>query len=228
MRSNRNLRLTAAALLIALFAVGCNPLTGAYFFLFGLDDKIQPEFKLAKEGKKSTHVLILTSFIGESPSDLLGFERQLTAAIVKELDIGSKANKEKLKIIPTHKIEEFKSANPGWKTMTANQIGRQFDVDYVVDVEVASAGLYERDSRKRLFRGRAALTVSVVDVAKSADEGAAHQRQLTIEYPKARGPIPVDDDMTVERFRELFLQRIAQDVTWQLTAHVSTADLMRD
>ena len=65
-------------------------------------------------------------------------------------------------------------------------------------------------------------------VAKSAGEGPAHQRQLTVEYPKAKGPIPVDDEMTVQAFREVFIQKVARQVAWQMTAHVSTADLMSD
>src|SRR5438132_1296986 len=80
----------------------------------------------------------------------------------------------------------------------------------------------------RLFRGRGALTLSVTDVSKAADEGPVLQRRMTVEYPKARGPIPVDDDMTEQGFREKFLQRIARDVSWQLTAHVTTADVMPD
>jgi hypothetical protein len=212
----------------ALFCIGCNPLTGAFFMMFGVDDKTPAEFRIAGDGKKTAHVLILTSMIQESRSELLGVERQLGAAINKQLEADCKLNKEKIKLVPVHKIEEFKNNNPSWRTMTATEIGRQFDVDYVVDVEVASLSLYEKDSRKRLYRGRGAITLAVIDVTKSADEGPAYQRRLSMEYPKARGPIPVDDEMTPDRFRELFIQRIARDVSWQLTSHVTTAGMMDD
>jgi hypothetical protein len=226
MQGINRLRAAAAILVVTLFSIGCNPLTGAYFLLFGVEDKIPPEFKIAKDSKKSTHVLVLTDLLAESHSDLLGVERQLGNAINRQLEADCKMNKEKIQLIPIHKIEEFKVNNPHWRTMT--EIGRQFEVDYVVEVEVANMSLYERDSRKRLFRGRSALRVQVIDVAKSCDEGPVHQRSLTVEYPKARGPIPVDDDMNVERFREVFVQRMAQEVSKQLTAHVSTASLMQD
>lgn len=221
-------RRVAAAMAVALFCVGCNPLTGAFFMLFGVDDKTPAEFRIAGDGKKTSHVLVLTSIIQESRSELLGIERQLTVAINRQLENDCKANKEKIKLIPAHKVEEFKNNNPSWRTMTATEIGRQFDVDYVVDVEVAALTLYEKDSRKRLFRGRGAITLSVIDVTKSADEGPVYTRRLSSEYPRARGPIPADDDMSQERFRELFVQRIARDVSWQLTAHVTTAGLMED
>jgi hypothetical protein len=224
------IKLTFAAVFVAFAfaASGCNPLTGAYFMLFGVDDKIAPEFKIGSSGKNPNHVLILVTMIQESKSDLLGVERQMATAICKQLEAECKANKEKIKIVPVYKVEEFKTNNPGWRTMRATEIGRQFDVDFVIDVEVKNMYLYEKDSRKSLFHGRGAINLTVTDVAKSADEGPVHQRQITVEYPKAKGPIPADDDMSVERFRELFVQKIAQDVSWQLTAHVSTADLLKD
>lgn len=225
---NRLPRRIAIVMAAALFCVGCNPLTGAFFLMFGVEDKTPAEFRIAGDGKKTSHVLVIASVIQESRAELLGLERQLAVAINRQLDADCKANKEKVQLIPAHKIEEFKTNNPSWRTMTATEIGRLFDVDYVVDVEVASLSLYERDSRKRLFRGRSQMTLTVVDVSKSADEGPAYQRRLSSEYPKARGPIPVDDEMTVERFRENFVQRIARDVSWQLTAHVTTAGMMED
>jgi len=228
MRPITKLRLTAAVMLAAMLGVGCNPLTGAYFMLFGVDDKIPPEFKLAKDDKHTVHVAILTSSIQESRAELLGIERQLGGNIAKALDIECKQNKEKVQVVPVHKIEEFKTNNPGWKTMPQNEIGRKFDADYLVDVEVAALTLYEKDSRKQLFRGRSAITLSVYDVTKPIDEGPAFQKRLSVEYPKAQGPIPVDDETTVEKFRDTFVQRIAQEVAWQLTSHISTAGLMQD
>lgn len=228
MRIQIRLRLTAALLVITLFSIGCNPLTGMYFLMFGIDDKIPPEFKLAGDGKKTVHVLVLTSMIAETQAELLGVERQFATAITRQLDIDCKMNKEKVQIIPAHKVEEFKANNPSWRTMTATEIGRRFDVNYVIEAELASMSLFERDSKRRLFRGRGDMSIRVTDVAKSCDEGPVHQRQLNVEYPKARGPIPVDDDMNVQRFRELFVQRMAQEVCGQLTAHISRNSYMQD
>lgn len=228
MRSINKLRMTAAILLVSLFSIGCNPLTGMYFLLFGVDDKIPPEFKIAKDSKKTTHVMVLTSTISETQAELLGVERQLSTVITRQLDADCKMNKEKVFVVPAHKVEEFKANNPHWRTMTPTEIGRQFEVDFVIEAEVASMSLYERDSKKRLFRGRSDMTIRVTDVAKSCDEGPVHQRQLNLEYPKAKGPIPVDDDMTVQRFRELFVQRMAQEVCGQLTAHISRNSYMQD
>lgn len=228
MRPLCKLCFAAVFVAFAFTASGCNPLTGAYFLLFGIDDKVPPEFKVGSSSKKTNHVMVLVTMIQESKADLLGVERQMATAICKQLEAECKANKEKIKIVPVFKVEEYKANNPGWRTTRATEIGRQFDVDFVIDVEVKNMTLYERDSRKALFHGRGAINLTVTDVAKSSDEGPVHQRQLICEYPKARGPIPADDEMSVERFREIFVQRIAQDVSWQLTAHVSTAGLMQD
>ncbi len=228
MRSITKLRLTAALLLATILSIGCNPLTASYFMLFGVDDKVPAEFKIAGDGKRVVHVAILTSSIQESRSELLGIERQLATECGKALQSYCKANKERIEIIPVHRVEEFKSNNPGWKTMPMNEIGRKFDVDYVVEVEVAALSLFEKDSRKQLFRGRSAITVKVTDVNKPSSEGQVFQKRISPEFPKARGPIPVDDEMSVEKFRDTFVERIATDVAWQLTSHVSTAGLMQD
>jgi hypothetical protein len=228
MRSITKLRLTAAVLFTLIAAIGCNPLTGAYFMLFGIDDKIPPEFKIGGDGKHVVRVAILVSSIQESRADLLGVERQLSAAMAKSLDMECKMNKERIQIVPVYKVEEFKTNNPGWRTMPLNEIAKKFDVDFLVDVEIKSLSLYEKDSRRQLFRGRSAVTLSVIDAAKSTDESQVYQKPMCVEYPKARGPLPVDDDMTVERFRDVFIQRIATDLAWQLTSHVSTAGMMED
>src|SRR5262245_59476166 len=123
MRNINGLRLTAAVLLVTLFSIGCNPLTGMYFLLVGVEDKVAPEFKISKESKKTTRVMILTSMISETQAELLGVERQLATAISRQLDADCKFNKEKIEIIPVHKVEEFKANNPHWRTMTPTEIG---------------------------------------------------------------------------------------------------------
>ncbi|MFL5330897.1 MAG: hypothetical protein ACJ8C4_18530 [Gemmataceae bacterium] len=228
MRPITKLRFTAAILFTLIAAIGCNPLTSAYFMLMGVDDKVPPKFKIGGDGKHLVRVAILTSSIQESRAELLGVERQLASAMVKALEIQCAANKERIEIVPVYKVENFKTNNPGWRTMPLNEVARKFEVDYLIDVEFKSVSLYEKDSRRQLFRGRSAVTLSVIDASKSTDECQVYQEPMCIEYPKARGPLPVDDDMTVERFRDTFIQRIATDLAWQLTSHVSTAGMMED
>lgn len=227
MRTTKRMRWTAG-LLVAVMGFGCNPLTLPYFVLFGIDDKVPPEFKLASNPKKPTHVLILTSVTTESQAELLGVERLLGNAVVKRLEADCTANKEKVVIVPVYKAEEFKANNPGWRTMPAHDIGKRFDVDYVVQIEVASMSLYDKGSRKTLFAGRAAMNVSVFDMAKLPNEGPVHEKRLTVEYPRTGRPVLVDEETNVEKFRQMFLQATAQKVSWQLTSHISTAEYMQD
>src|SRR5438046_286919 len=100
MRPIVKLRIAAVVLIATLFSVGCNPLTCAYFMLFGVDDKVPAEFRISPDPKKTSHVLILTSMIQESRSELLGIERQIAQAVAHQLDLDCKANKEKVKIVP--------------------------------------------------------------------------------------------------------------------------------
>lgn len=213
-------RLTAAMLLATLVGIGCNPLTGAYFLLFGVEDRVPPKFQLAKGGSEVT-VLVLTSMPHESKTELLGVERQLAAAMGRRLDEACKTNKEKVSVVPAQKVDEYKSTHPNWKSMTPADIGKRFGADYVLELEVTGMSLYETGSRQRLYRGRCGISMAVFDVSKPNDE-AVFRQQYTTEYPKTRGPIPADDDTSLDKFRELFLARVATDLGWYLTAQLSS------
>ena len=67
----------------------------------------------------------------------------------------------------------------------------------------------------------------------SPDARGLHQPPETLTWlaPPAgpwRGPIPVADDNNVDKFRDMFINRMATDICWKLTAHVSQEDYKCD
>ena len=212
-------RAIAAGLLLAVFGIGCNPLTSIYFLMVGVDSKVPPDFRLATQDKES-RVLVLAYSAPDVRSDQAGIDRQLATTFVRMLEERCKANKERITIVPIHKVEKFKSDNPRWQTMGAAEIGRDFDVDYVIDLEVVSLSLYEPGAHRSLFRGRSKIDVAVHDLHKPND-GPVYKKALSTEYPKTRGPISVSDDNNVDKFRDQFINRIATDLSWQFTAHLT-------
>jgi hypothetical protein len=219
-------RLLAGGLLVALFGIGCNPLTSVYFLMVGVDPKFEPEFRLATPDKES-RVLVLAYSAPDVRTEQVGIDRQLATTIVRQLQERCKANKEKIWIVPVHKVEKFKSDNPRWQAMGATEIGTLFDVDYVVDLEVLALSLYEHDSHRSLFRGRCKIDMAVHDLHKPND-GPVYKMAFSTEYPKTRGPIPVADDNNVDKFREMFLNRIATDICWKFTAHLTQEEYKCD
>jgi hypothetical protein len=221
-------RLRTLALVLALAAgIGCNPLTTVYFMMVGVENKAEPEFKLASTDKsKEVRVMILASSAPDGQTEVVGVDRQIGIEFTRQLDALCKANKEKVTVIPYHKVEKFKNDNPGWRTMTTSEIGRRFDVDIVIDVEVEAMSLYKPGSRNMLFLGSSRIDVSAVDLSKAQD-GPAYHQTLTIPYPSSRGEIPVGDD-NPDSFRERFVRRIATDLSWKFTSHTSNESYQCD
>jgi len=219
-------RLIAGVLLLAVFGIGCNPLTSVYFLMVGVDPKFEAEFRLATPDKES-RVLVLCYSAPDVRTDVVGIDRQLGTQFVRQLEERCKANKEKIWIVPAHKVEKFKNDNPSWKTMGAAEIGRQFDVDYVIDLEVVSLNLYEPLSHKSLYKGRCKIDLAVHDLHKP-NEGPVFKSSFSAEYPRTRGPIPVADDNNTDKFRDMFLNRIATDICWKFTAHLTQEEYKCD
>jgi hypothetical protein len=197
--------------------LGCNPLTSLYFML-GEESKVEPEFRLAKPDQE-VNVVILSYAAPGVQTDQVGVDRLLGTAVVKQLQERCKVNKEKVKIVPVHKVESFVNKNPGWKTMRPTEIGRQFDADYVIDLEVVSLSLYEPGSHRSLYKGHCKIDINVFDINDPQD-GKVFSRSFSTEYPRTRGPIPVADDNNTEKFRDLFATRIATDICWLFTSHL--------
>jgi len=212
------LRALAGALVLAA-GLGCNPLTLPFFMMFGVEDKVQPDFKLAKDDREVT-VLVLAYTAPDVQTDQVGVDRQLALTFVRELEDRCKANKEKVKIVPVHKVEKFKNDHPGWKSMSVAEIGRYFEADYVLDIEILNLSLYEPGSHKTLYKGYCKLDVSALDLSKTQDGPAWHQ-PISIQYPTSRGPVPVSDDGNTESFREMFVKRMSSDLCWKFTSHLS-------
>lgn len=226
MRSTRTLRAVAAGLFLMAFGIGCNPLTMPFFLMYGVESKNEPEFRLAVPDKE-VKVVVLAYAANDAQTDQVGIDRQIGSLVAKQLGERCLANKERVKVVPVHKVEKFKNDHPGWKTMGAVEIGKQFEADYVVDIEVVGLNLYEPGSHKSLYKGRAKIDLAVFDVRKSQD-GPVFHPSLTIDYPKTRGPLPVMDDNNTDKFRDGFINRIAIDICWKLTAHLSAEEYQCD
>jgi len=208
-----------AGVLVLVAGLGCNPLTLPFFLMFGVDSKVEPEFKLAKPDREVT-VLILAYTAPDVQTDQVGVDRQLCVAFSRMLEERCLYNKERVKIVPVHKVQKFKGDHPGWKSMGVAEIGRYFEADYVLDMEIVSLSLYEPGSHKTLYKGYCKVDVAALDMSKPHEGPAWHQR-LSVQYPTSRGPIPVADDNNTENFRDMFISRIATDLCWKFTSHLS-------
>lgn len=213
-------------LILAALGMGCNVLSFPFFLLMGMNSKKDPLFKLAsKEKDKEVTVVILASAGLETRPEFLRVDRELTGLFARHLQQGFKDNKEKVKLVASRKVEEFKDQYPNWKTMDLVKIGDHFEADYVIDLEIHSLTLYEPGSANQLFRGRAEISVQLVDVNEPDDDPL--KQLYRCEYPKTRGPIPISEYSPLQ-FKQKFLDHVGRELSWYFTAHLNEDEYKRD
>jgi hypothetical protein len=211
------------SILVCLFlavtlATGCN-LMALPYFLSASDPKFDPKCKLASDDKEKEVRVVILAYTGlETRPEFLKVDRELSLLLAQQLQEGFKKNKERVSIVPISRVEKYKDDRPNWHSIDPQEIGKYFRADYLVNLDISSITLYEPRSANTLFRGRADISIDVVDVHKTS-EGPIYREEYTCEYPKARGPIPAADS-NVAQFRQHFLTVVARELSWIFTSHL--------
>lgn len=201
-----------------LVTAGCSPLTALYFLAPGTDDGIAPECKLTAPDKE-VKVLVLAYSGLETRPEFYRADRELGNMLVQKLQKTFQEKKEKVVLMPINRVEKYKDTHPNWQSLGPKEVGQYFGADYVISIEIESLSLYEPGSRNTLFRGNAEITVDVTDLHKD-DDGPIFRKPYTCEYPKSRGPLPVDNSgSSVQQFRQSFLDRVATELSWFFIHH---------
>lgn len=206
-------RRTLLSLVASAVAVtaGCDMASLAYFL--APEQRLDAKMKhLASEDKKKEPRVVVLTWAGlETRAEFIHADRQLSELLAQNLRQMAEASSEKIAFVPSRKVEEFKNNYPGWRGMDLAEVGRKFDAQYVVYLEINSLSLYETGSLNQLLRGRASITVSLVDVAKPDD--APMSETFSCIYPgDAPGPIPVSVDTQPLQFRQMFLNHVARQL----------------
>jgi hypothetical protein len=210
-------RIGAAGLLAALCCVGCD--FGSLMYFLSPEPKCEPELRrLAADGVgKEPRVVLLVSTRGlETRPELIQADRQLAELLAKQLRDQCAANQERLAIVAPRKVEEFKGSHPNWQALDLREIGRSFNADYAVEVELDSLSLYEKGTQD-LFRGRAEVTLALVEV--NHPEQGVERRQWTCVYPSEANGVAVGFDASAPQFRQAFLEHLARRLAWNFTSH---------
>lgn len=192
---------------------GCDLASLVYFLAPDATRPAEMKQLAAEEDKKKSppKVIILTYMALETRREFIYADRQLAEQLSRNLTELADRNKEKIDIVPVRKVEDFKNMNPKWREMELSQIGREFKADHVIYLEINSLTMYEPGSANQLYRGRAQITVSLIDVSKP-DESPL-QKVYAATFPgEARGPMPAD--MHPTQFRAMFVEYLARKLSW--------------
>jgi hypothetical protein len=211
----------AGLIILTVNALACNPLSVPYFLFYGTDPKLDPKFKLSSDDHhKGVKVVILASTTQlETRPELVRADTELSALFAQKLQEECKKNHENVTVATSSKVQRFKDDHPNWQSLSLEELGKRLEADYVVDLEIDQLSLYEAGSQNTLFLGKAAISVTVVDVRK-ADTGSVFEEHYTREFPHS-GSVPVNES-NPQKFRRDFLGRIAADLTAMFTAYPSS------
>lgn len=192
--------------LIALLLVsipGCN-----YFLLLGYliggPPQIEPLFE--KETKKSMTDKDVRVAVVCYASDELKYQFDNLDHIIASRITNQLASK-KIETVPYDEIRTWLKDNPDWDT--AVEVGAEFDVNFVVYIDVSGFSLYERDSNT-LFRGRCDAIVSVYEMKTDGDGKRIFSREINSVFPLQ---VPRSaSDVSYDTFRMEYIWRLSDEI----------------
>src|SRR5207248_10799972 len=119
-------------------------------------------------------------------------------------------------VVPVSKVQNYGSTNQDAATMSRQEIGKHFDADYVVCLDLGPMTLYEKGCRGQLYQGSVEVTIEVIDVAEPEGAGLKYRDVYSCTFPR-RGPEDAGS-MSPVMFRHRFLYRVARDLVPYLAA----------
>ena len=221
-------RLTVSVLVVAA-SMGCNPILLTSYLFNNADPKTQAEYPLKprpKHEKEEVRVVILTSCAPGISPEMIGVDRLLALEMIPLLEARCLENKEKVTVLKSAPVDKFKKDEPEWRSKHPVEIGKIFNADYVIDIEVLDVGIYEPGTRRELMKGRAKIAVAAYDLSKPLKEPSFNPPEFNFEYPRTH-PVSSGDE-PASTFRQKFVKRIAQDLVIPFTAHTSNQSVMVD
>jgi len=124
-------------------------------------------------------------------------------------------------VVSSDRIRLWLERNKDWDT--PEEIGAEFDVTYVVYVDISDFSLYERDSNNNLFRGRCECIVSVHKMDTGGDGRRIFVKDIMsvfpIQIPRSAG------EVSYESFRAEYFWRLADEIGRLFYPHMNGDDI---
>jgi hypothetical protein len=217
-RTERRWRWSALLLALIVLNIGCSPIIMMNFLLAPwMDDKITPVYPLACKDKEIKVAIAAHHATLELRPELAEMHQLVAARLAQHLELRFKENKEKVKVVPPTLVRSYQTNQQGGY-VSPEEIGKHFQADYVIALEMEGLSLYEKGSREQLYRGHAEVQVKLVDVRKPAGEGERFDKTMRWDYPSVQRYIDANE-MSWGQFRSQFVDRIAKDLSQLFAAH---------
>lgn len=223
-RAGKWVRRVMWASLLAIAAIGCNPLQLAGF-IFARPDKVPAAHPLTfdKDGPKKDKeevVVVLLPQVAPGSNDprFASTANELADRMAKQLPELAKENKDKrkVKVVSQTQVDKFKVKHPNWKQMSPGEIGQKLGADFVLEIHLTKMRLYRPDSVNSIYEGRAEVFVGVHEVGADGG-GMTDQYTHNFSYPK--GMAQSADSIPESAFKAKFIENLAADLARQHVDH---------
>jgi hypothetical protein len=204
--------------LLAVAAIGCNPLNIAGF-IFARDEMRPAPYPLAfskdgpKKDKDEVVILLLPQLAPGVGREFVTADRELAEKLARLLPELAKENKNKdarkLRVISPTQVDKFKMANPQWKQMAAGDIGHKLGADFVLEIYIDRMRLYQPQSRDSIYEGRAEVSVSIYEIGETGGE-LKDRYTHSFSYPK--GLVRDASAISESEFKKQYFEALTAEI----------------
>ncbi len=210
--------------LLLLAVIGIGPLTSSgclqemlfLGYLIGGPPSIEPDFD-RQTGKSMTDKDVTVAVICYAPKELQIDFDEVDFEIAKY--VSHHLNAKKIRVITPERVRDWLDKHPDWDT--PEDLGADFNVNYVIYIDVNDYSLYEKSSID-LYRGRAEAVVSVWEMDGDIGE-KIYTREINSQYPLAV-PRPVRE-VSYSKFKQQYLTRLSEEIGRLFYEHYNGDDL---
>jgi hypothetical protein len=197
--------------LLAGFSLGCSPASLAMLVLPWMPNNVDPDYKLFAKDKEITLVLLVNFAQPPIHPDHVSVKDELPDHVAQFFRKRCQENKHKIKIVSQVEARSQEQRLKAEGTYSPDELGKHFKADFVLELNVQSCSLYEKNHFPKAFRGVVEMSVHLHKL-NAKDEDDFH-RDLKLEFPTGLRE-PIDSGSTnPTAFRRMFLTKVARDVT---------------
>jgi hypothetical protein len=213
-QARRRWRAVGLILGTVVLGIGCGPLNAISFLLQG-DPRIPPDYPLTSKDNREVKIVVLASATGLDPRpETYGGDQELAERLIQALRKCYAEDRQRVTIVPAYQVHSYQNKSTG--AQTPYEVGKHFQADKVINLEVGPLSLYKQGSARTLFQGQIEVSVSVTDMSRPPEDGPIFRKEHRCEYPKIEEPADGRDPAV---FRAKFLDFVARDLSHFFTPH---------
>lgn len=175
-------------------------------YLIGGPPSIEPDFDKetgqSLKGKENT-VAVVCFAPREMLLEFPNIDDEIAAQVAYRL------GENKITIVKPDYVRAWIDAHPKWEL--AEEIGREFKANYVVEIELSTFSLYEGTSTT-LFRGRTEADIHVTEVDEGGHGDRIFSKELDFHFP-VRVPRSSTEGELIP-FKREYISRLSDKIGW--------------